>query len=129
MDGVNGSGATADTPRQDSKWQPWAIFQRSWGEKTHEEWPISALKLCEHLLQQSLGVEKADAWRKFTTAWPWLTHLWQRVWRASTRFSLNHLPSGHLTLTKACCGHYKLTLYHTPAPTDWQMQVQPSGFA
>lgn len=125
MDGVYGSGATADA--KTPKWHPWAIFQRSWGEETHKELSISALKLCEHLFQQSPGVEKADTRRKFTTAWPWLMRLWQRVWRASTRFSLNHLPSGHLALTKACCGCYKLSPYHTPALTDWQLH--PSGLA
>lgn len=53
--------------------------------------------------------------------------LWQRVWRASTWFSLNHLPAGHHALTKACYGCHKLTLYHNPAITS--QQLHPSGEA
>lgn len=70
-------------------------------------------------------VENSDTLRKFTTAWPWF--LWQRVWRASTRFPLNHLPAGHRVLTKASYGHYELTLNHTPAITGFQLH--PSGAA
>jgi len=32
-------------------------------------------------------------------AWPWPVTLWQRVLRASTWFSLNHLPAGNHALT------------------------------
>lgn len=59
--------------------------------------------------------------------WPWPVPLWQRVWRASTWFSLNHLPAGNHALTKACYGCYKLTLYRTPAITA--RQLHPSGVA
>lgn len=39
-------------------------------------------------------VRRADTLTKFTTAWLWLLCLWQKVWRGSTWFALNHSPSG-----------------------------------
>lgn len=40
-------------------------------------------------------VRRANTLTKFATAWLWLLCLLQRVWRGSTWFALNHLPSGY----------------------------------
>lgn len=114
--------------RQAHKQHPQTTFSEVLEWKTHMEWPISALKIVwEFILAMPKvsDVENADTLGKFTTAWPspGPRRLW--VWRASTWFSLNHLPAGHHALAKACYGRYKLTRYHTPAITG--RQLHPSA--
>lgn len=128
---VYDSGAMANTVGQASKRHPQTIFfQRPLREKMHEEQPISALKNVREFIPAGLkvsDVEKADTLRKCTTSWPWPAHLQLRVWRASTWFSLNHLPAGHHAITKACYGCTKLALYHNAAITGQQLHA--SGVA